>query len=81
VGTGELWAGEEVGLGLARPIGGGRIDVAPPMEGVVEVLAVLEVADNEDLEGGIMDGGRVAGKISLAPARAISFMACKDKRR
>ena len=79
MGTGELWAGEELGLGLPRPIGEGRIAVAPPKEGVVEVMAVLEMND-EDLEGGIMDEGRVAGKISFAPAKAISFMACNDKR-
>lgn len=81
---GELWAGEELGLGLALPTEEGRMGVADPRVGVADevmvvVLATLVLPEEGDLEGGIMDGGRLAGNTSLAPARAISFIACRHK--
>ncbi len=76
--TGELWAGEELGFGLARPSGGGMMGVAPPRvaDVVVVMVELVDVEEEEEiLDAGIKDAGRVAGNSSLFPANAISFMA------
>lgn len=74
--SGDPWAGGELALGLAPPMGG---DIIPPVtEAIVDtpiLVSLLLLLMLADLDRGIREGGRETGRASPAWTNAISFIA------